>query len=128
MRNTKALLKKVRVLLVDDEQDFTSTLSKRLGRRGMSVLTANDGFEAYSLLEESPVDVVVMDMQMPGPDGMQTLKSIKKRFHGVEVILLTGQGSMRDAIHSATAGAFDFLFKPTDVDELTGRIMHAARA
>jgi len=118
--------KQVTVLLVDDEDDFTSTLSKRLQRRGMAVLTAGDGFEAYVLMEKAHVDVVVMDLQMPGPDGLQTFKSIRQRFHGVEVILLTGHGTFRDEMTAVLAGIFDWLTKPVDLDVLIGTIKNAA--
>lgn len=126
MKQTNKRDKPIHVLLVDDEIDFTSTLSKRLVRQGMVVDTAADGSEGYRLLEESRFDVVVLDVRMPGVDGLQMLKAIKQRFHGVAVILLTGHGSMHDAMRSMNLGAFDFLHKPVRFEELSQRIADAA--
>lgn len=123
-QNTKSR-RDIRVLLVDDEQGFTSTLSKRLVRQGMLVSTAMDASEAFELLATVTFDVVVLDVQMPGVDGLQTLKAIKKNFHGVEVIMLTGAGTISQEIFSQGAGAFDFLSKPVPTDQLIERI-HAA--
>lgn len=118
--------KPIRVLLVDDEVDFTATLAKRLGRHGMDVTTAADGSEAYALLETGVFDVVVLDYRMPGVDGLQSLKAFKHRFHRPEVILLTGHGTMNNAMRAMNHGAFDFLHKPVRFDELTRRIAEAA--
>ncbi|QGY42030.1 response regulator [Pseudodesulfovibrio cashew] len=115
----------IRVLLVDDESEFTAVMAKRLGRLGMAVETATDGYEAYCILERAPVDVVVLDVLMPGLDGVQTLKALRRRFPGVPVIMLTGQGSVLDGIKAIRAGAFDFLFKPTEAEELAARIREA---
>lgn len=118
----------ITVLIVDDEADFTSVLSKRLCRLGLSVRTASDGAEAYAALETTPVDVVVLDMNLPGLNGLEVLKIIRKNFLDVQVILLTGDGNMVRAMRSIRAGAFDFLHKPVSTDQLWQRIREAAEA
>lgn len=116
----------IRVLLVDDEKDFTSALSKRLVHRGFDVLIAPDASEGFTILEQHSIDVVILDVKMPGLDGLQALKAIKSNFHGVEVILLTGHAVMSDAIESMYSGAFDFLIKPAPLDLLVCKIQDAA--
>ncbi|WP_319470498.1 response regulator [uncultured Pseudodesulfovibrio sp.] len=117
-----------RVLLVDDEEAFTSALSKRLSRRGLDVKTASDGNEGLGLIESEAFDVVVLDVKMPGMSGMQVLKAIKGRFPDIEVILLSGHADMDDAVDSLAFGAFDFLVKPTSTERLLCRILDAAKA
>ncbi len=118
----------IRVLLVDDEVDFATVVSKRLTRQGLSVYTVEDGVEAYTLMETRMFDVVVLDLLMPGPDGLQTLKAIRKRFPLMPVLLLTGTGGIGDAMKSAKAGAFDFLTKPIGMAELLSSIQSAVKA
>jgi len=117
---------KIRTLLVDDEKSLTSTLSKRFSRRGMEVATASDATEAFGFLETCHFNVVVLDLNMPGIDGLQTLKAIKQCFHGVEVIIQTGDGGMAEARMAFHAGAFDFLFKPVLFNKLIAKIEEAA--
>ncbi|MUM77980.1 response regulator [Pseudodesulfovibrio sp. F-1] len=117
----------IRVLLVDDEGGFISALSKRLGRRGMSATAVSDGEEALAALDREPVDVMVLDVKMPGMSGMQVLNLVKARHPEVEVILLTGYADMDCALQAMSAGAFDFLVKPVDFELLGCRIMAAAR-
>ena len=116
----------IRVLLVDDEKEFTSTLSKRLERRGLSVSVASEATEAFACLDNASFDVVVLDVKMPDVDGLQALKSFKNHFPGVEVILLTGHADMSDAVKSMHSGAFDFLVKPTPFELLLCKIRDAA--
>lgn len=118
----------IRVLLVDDEMDYTAVLSKRLSRQGLAVCTACDGGEAFSMIEHRPYDVVVLDVGLPDINGMQLLKAIKKRSDSIEVIMLTGSASGDNTMKSWRAGAFDFLSKPARTDILTQRIIDAARA
>lgn len=124
-RNT-AQHREIRVLLVDDETDFTSVLSKRMSRQGLAVSTASDGSEAHGLLESRPFDVVVLDVDMPGVNGVHVLKSIKEQYPEVEVIMLTGRASIPEALKCRSAGAFDFLFKPTETSDLIEVIVAAA--
>ena len=116
------------VLLVDDEVPFVETMVKRLARRDFHVLTAHGGQEALDLLERTPnVDVVVLDVKMPGMDGIETLKQIKSRFPLVEVIMLTGHGTVESAIDGMKLGAFDFLMKPTEFDNLVEKVTKAEK-
>jgi DNA-binding NtrC family response regulator len=113
------------VLLVDDEVEFLETLVKRLKRRNLAVTGVNSGEEALELLSHTPVDVVVLDVKMPGMDGLTALREIKKRFPLVEVIMLTGHASMEVAIEGMEQGAFDYLMKPMDIDELLYKLQDA---
>ncbi len=114
-----------RTLVVDDEEQFLSTVIKRLKKRNMDVLGAGSGEEALKLMAEHPADVVVLDVRMPGMDGIQTLREIKKTFPLVEVILLTGHASMEVALEGMETGAFDYLMKPVDIDELLYKLQDA---
>ena len=112
-------------LFVDDEKDFLETILKRMKKRQMNVYGAESGEEALIFLERTPVDVVVLDIRMPGMDGIETLKEIKKRLPLVEVILLTGHASLAAAREGMESGAFDFLMKPVNIDELLYKLQDA---
>lgn len=114
-----------RVLLVDDEPDFLETLVKRLKKRKLEVFAASNGKEALDLLRETPLDVVVLDVRMPDMDGIETLREIKKIRPGVEVIMLTGHANVEVAIQGMELGAFDYLMKPMDIDELLYKLQDA---
>lgn len=108
----------IRVLLVDDEVDFSSTLAKRLQKRGLLVQTAESGDQALDTLRRVAVDVAVLDIRMPGMDGLETLRHMKKLFPLVEIILLTGHASLEAAVNGMELGAFDYLIKPVEIDAL----------
>lgn len=116
---------KCRVLLVDDETEFLETLIKRLRKRNMSVEAVSSGEEALSFLQSNPVDVVVLDVRMPGMDGIQTLNAIKTTHPLIEVIMLTGHANVEVAVRGMDLGAFDYLMKPMDIDELVYKIEDA---
>jgi DNA-binding NtrC family response regulator len=116
-----------RVLLVDDEKDFVEMLSLRLQEAGEKVSAAYSGKECLDVLEENSIDVVVLDIRMPGMDGMETLGEIRKRFPLVEVIMLTGHGSTETAIEGMRLGAFDYLMKPADFEDLTAKLQGARK-
>jgi DNA-binding NtrC family response regulator len=116
-----------RVLLVDDEDAYVETLAKRLTRRGLSVLTADRGEKALALLAGHPVDVVILDVKMPGMDGIETLTRIKKDHPDVEVIMLTGHANVDAAIRGMEQGAFDYLMKPAEMDDLFYKIQDAQK-
>ncbi len=120
-------MNRIRVLLVDDEEGFSSVLAKRLVRRAVDIDTAACGEEALHRLEKEPYQVVVLDMKMPGMNGLEVLRMIKTRHPQVEVILLTGNADMNSALASMTAGAFDFMLKPANTEILMNRIVDAAR-
>ncbi|UZP66079.1 response regulator [Desulfovibrio mangrovi] len=115
------------VLLVDDEPDFLSVVARRLERREMQVHAVGSGEEALALLENHPVDAVVLDVKMPGMDGIETLKRIKAAHPEVEVIMLTGHADLEVAISGMALGAFDYLLKPADIDELMFKLRDASR-
>jgi DNA-binding NtrC family response regulator len=116
-----------RILLVDDEKDFVEMLSLRLEETGERVTPAHSGRECLAMLEKKEIDVVVLDILMPGMDGIETLKEIKKRFPLVEVIMLTGHGTTESAVEGMKLGAFDYLLKPARFDELTEKLESARK-
>jgi DNA-binding NtrC family response regulator len=115
----------VRILVVDDEEDFLETLVNRLNRRGMSAQGALSGREALKMMEEKEFDVVVLDVRMPGMDGLEVLREVKNRWPFVEVILLTGHGSVESGIEGMRLGAFDYVMKPADLEVLIEKIQQA---
>lgn len=110
------------IMLVDDEEDFVEMLSLRLKEKGEHVLAAFSGQQCLDTLKQSEVDVIILDIKMPGMDGIETLQEIKKRYPLVEVIMLTGHGTKEAAVQGMKLGAYDFLFKPADFDELTEKV------
>jgi DNA-binding NtrC family response regulator len=114
-------------LLVDDEEEFVTTLAERLELRGIKTLTATDGQEALGLIEAHRPPVVVLDLLMPGVSGLDILRHIKDNYTGIEVILLTGHGATREGIESMKLGSFDFLMKPVKIEELIPRMIEARR-
>ena len=114
-----------RVLLVDDEVDFVRTVAKRLKRNQLSVEGVHSGADALSHIADNPTDVVVLDMKMPGMNGIEALREIKARQPLVEVIMLTGHASVEAAIDGMELGAFDYLMKPVEFDELLYKIQDA---
>jgi two-component system OmpR family response regulator len=114
-----------RVLLVDDEEDFRETLQKRLRNRKLQVDTAENGYKALELLQAKDFDVIVLDVKMPGLDGIDTLKEIKIKKPDVEVIMLTGHASVESGIQGMQLGAFDYVMKPVPLDELLDKMRQA---
>ncbi len=118
----------INILLVDDERDFVEMLTLRLTDAGHRVRAAFSGQEALTILDEAgadrwpEIDVVVLDIRMPGMDGIQTLKQIKSKHAVVEVILLTGHGAVDTAVEGLKSGAFDYLLKPADFDALISKL------
>jgi DNA-binding NtrC family response regulator len=117
------------VLLVDDEAPFLETLSKRIAKRNLKVSTALSGSEALDKLKAgggaSNYDVVILDVKMPGMDGLETLAAIKQKHPNMEVIMLTGHATVESAIEGMKTGAFDYLMKPCDIDLLLAKIDRA---
>ncbi|WP_461210778.1 response regulator [Desulfocurvus sp. DL9XJH121] len=114
-----------RVLLVDDERAFLAVMSKRLDKRGFEVACAESGEAALDRVADAIPDVVVLDMRMPGMDGLAALCAIRRAAPGAEVIILTGHADMDAAMAGMRAGAFDYLVKPADIEELTCKIQDA---
>lgn len=115
----------IEVMLVDDEREFAEILAERLESRDFSVTKAFSGDEALSLLKAKSVDVVVLDVLMPGKDGVETLKEIKQLMPLVEVIMLTGHATVESAVEGMKIGAFDYLMKPTETKDLVEKIVKA---
>ena len=114
-----------RVLLVDDEEEFVLALSKRLRARGLDVAIANNGQAAVTEVEAHKFDAIVLDLAMPGMDGIETLQKLRDLDPDAQVILLTGHGTIHSGIEAMRLGAMDFLEKPADFEELLGRIREA---
>ncbi|HMK36929.1 MAG TPA: response regulator [Desulfomonilaceae bacterium] len=114
-----------KVLLVDDEEQFVEVLSQRLDARGFKVDTAFNGDDAIEFVNGHDVDVVILDVQMPGRDGLETLREIKRIKPLTEVIMLTGHGTVETAIQGMKLAAYDYLMKPTDTTELVDKITKA---
>lgn len=113
------------ILLVDDEPDFVENLAERLRLRGFTIHTALNGTDALALMRREQFQGAVLDVMMPGLDGLETLKGIKEIDDTVEVILLTGHARVEVALEGVRAGAFDYLIKPVDIDELSFRLQDA---
>jgi DNA-binding response OmpR family regulator len=111
-----------KVLLVDDEEEFLNTLTKRLEMRGLKVTGATRGAEAVKLADKENFDAIVVDLAMPGMDGLETLKRIKESHPDAEIIMLSGQGTVKTSIEAMKLGAEDFLEKPVDIQELLTKI------
>ena len=118
------------VLLVDDEEAFVEALARRLDKRGFRVTTATSGQQALEALEKggaTRIDVVILDVKMPGMDGLETLAAIKERHPLVEVVMLTGHATVESAIEGMKRGAFDYLMKPCEMEMLTTKLQQAGR-
>ena len=119
------MTEKPTVLFVDDEEDYLTTLLKRMRKRHVNASGAGSGEEALGYLAKHPADVVVLDVRMPGMDGIETLRKIKKAAPLTEVIMLTGHASLEVAREGMELGAFDYLMKPVDIDELLYKLEDA---
>ena len=116
------------VMLVDDEAQFIEPLAKRLEKRNLRVLKASDGETALKTIREMKVDVVALDMRMPGMDGIAVLQAIKAFDPAIEVVMLTGHASVEAAFEGLDKGAFDYLMKPVGIDELMFKLQDAYKA
>ena len=108
----------MKMMLVDDEERFLQTTSKLLAKKGYAVVTASSGAEALEKLIPQNIQVVILDVKMPGMDGNATLKEIKRLYPMVEVIMLTGHATVESAIDGLKSGATDYLMKPADIEEI----------
>jgi DNA-binding NtrC family response regulator len=116
------------VMLVDDEAPFVETMAKRLEKRELIIVTALSGQAALNMLKKNPdVDVVILDVKMPGMDGLETLQQIKMSYPLTEVIMLTAHATVESAIDGMKLGAFDYLMKPCDMGHLLSKVEEATR-
>ncbi|MFZ3047424.1 MAG: response regulator [Desulfatirhabdiaceae bacterium] len=120
-------MKRPSILLVDDEVAFANNLQKLLSKRGYDVIVVYNGSDAVNAVGEKEFDVIVLDMKMPEMDGITTLKKIKQNMPHVEVVILTGHGSVESGIEGMKLGAFDFLIKPVRIEDLQEKVSEAYR-
>jgi DNA-binding response OmpR family regulator len=118
----------IKILLVDDEQDFISALSERLEIRDLKSNTALDGAQAMNLVSDQEPDIMILDLKMPGINGMEVLRRVKKSYPRVQVIIHTGHVNDLDEAEARELGVFDYLKKPVDIELLVDRIRAAAKA
>lgn len=118
-------MEQINVLLVDDEDEFVKSLSERMQMRNLETDVALNGEQALKLVDEEIPDVMVLDLKMPGIDGMEVLRRVRKTYPDVQVIMLTGHGSEKDEKEARRLGAFEYLQKPTEMDKLLETIKKA---
>ncbi len=114
-----------KVLIVDDEKDFLEAMGERISARGMDVTTSSSAEDALAKIDKETYDAIILDFQMPGMDGIETLKAIKARKPELQIILLTGHASVQKSVEAMKEGALDYIEKPADLDELTQKIKEA---
>jgi len=119
------MMEAFRVLVVDDEPDFLETLVKRLKRRKVDASGVSSGVEAMQLLEQEHFDVVILDIRMPGMDGLETLREMKRKRPLMEVILLTGHASVESGMQGMQLGAFDYVMKPAELEDILEKVRQA---
>ena len=116
------------ILLVDDEAPFVETMTKRLSKRDLNIITAFSGEEALERLNiNRNTDVVILDVKMPGMNGIETLAKIRNQFPLTEVIMLTGHATVESAIEGMKLGAFDYLMKPSEIEQLMAKVQEATK-
>jgi len=115
----------IKVLVVDDELDFLETIVKRLERRGFNAAGVSSGKAALEYLESNDVDVIVLDVRMPVMDGIDVLKEVVTRWPLVQVILLTGHGSLEAGKRGLELGAYDYVLKPAKLEDIIKKIQQA---
>ena len=115
----------IRVLIVDDEDQFVDAVVERLRLRGLEADGVTSGDEAMEFLRRSPYDVVLLDVKMPGLGGLEMIRKVKEGWPGLRVVLLTGHASTQDAEEGKRLGAFEYVMKPVNIDDLTGIIRAA---
>jgi DNA-binding NtrC family response regulator len=115
----------LRVLLVDDEEEFTDILKQRMAARGLDASVASDGLTALAMAKEKTYDAVVLDVAMPGMDGIETLKRLLANNHDLQVILLTGRATVQTGVEAIRAGAMEFMEKPPEIEKLIEKITEA---
>jgi len=118
----------LKVLLVDDEEEFVTTLAERLQIRDILTFVATDGEQAFQVMETDRPPVVVLDVMMPGLSGLDVLKRIRRDHPATQIILLTGHGSTRDGIKGMRLGAFDYIMKPVQIEDLIQKMNEAFEA
>jgi DNA-binding NtrC family response regulator len=121
-------MEKIKILLVDDEEEFVKSLAERIKMRKLGPEIALNGEEALEIVKDQVPDVMVLDLKMPGIDGMEVLRRVKKEYPDVQVIILTGHGSEKDEKDARRLGAFEYLNKPVDIDDIVQYIKRAYKS
>ena len=116
---------KINVLIVDDEEQFLNSIKRRLEVREFNVVAVNRGEKALEEARKNPIDIALVDLKMPGIDGEETLKALKKEHKWMEVVILTGHGSIESAVECTKSGAYEYLQKPCNLDELLEALKNA---
>jgi len=117
--------KKINILIVDDEEDFLRSISKSLEVRDFNVIAVNRGEKAIIAARENPIDIALVDLKMPGMNGEETLLALKKENQWIEVVILTGHGTIESALSCKDGGAYSFLQKPCELDALLETLVKA---
>lgn len=116
---------KINLLLVDDEEEFLKAIRRSLEVRDFVVFTANRGEEALEIARTNPVDIAVVDLKMPGMDGIETLEALKKAHSWMEIVILTGHGTIDSALEATRSGAYSYLQKPCELEKLMEVLVEA---
>lgn len=114
-----------RILIVDDEKEFSAVVAERLQNRGMEADTTENGQDAIRMVKEKTYDAVVLDLAMPGMDGLETLRQLLAYDKDLQIILLTGHATVEKGVEAMKLGAVDFLEKPADISTLVGKVTQA---
>jgi len=125
VQKLEAAMESFRVLVVDDEEDFIDAIVKRLRSKGLYAEGVTRGQDALRILEDQDFDVCILDVRMPGMDGIQTLREMKKKRPLLEVLMLTGHGSVESGIQGLQLGAYNYVMKPVPFDDLLEQLVNA---
>jgi DNA-binding NtrC family response regulator len=115
----------INLLIVDDEEQFLESISKRLSVRGFNVIAVDRGEKALAAAQENPIDIALVDLKMPGINGEETLKALKQAYRWMEIVILTGHGSVESAVECTQSGAYSYLQKPCELDKLLDVLVSA---
>ena len=118
---------KINLLIVDDEEQFLSSISRSLALRDFNVIAVNRGDLALEAARKQPIDIALVDLKMPGMDGQETLEALKKEHQWMEIVILTGHGTIDSAAACTRSGAYSYLQKPCEFDRLMGTLVEAYR-
>ena len=116
---------KINLMIVDDEEDFLNAIRRSLEIRDFHVTTANRGEKALEIAKSNPVDIAIVDLKMPGMNGLETLEALKKAHPWMEIIILTGHGTIDSAVEATQSGAYSYLQKPCELDTLMKMLIEA---
>lgn len=118
-------MEQLRILIVDDEEDLVATMAERMTLRDIRAEAVTSGLDALQCMNEREFDALVLDVKMPGIDGLQLMAEIRRKYPNLPVVILTGHGSAADAERGMRQGAFDYLMKPVDIDRLIEKLRKA---